>query len=192
MILIILPDYAVEDELLAKARLGDKAAIRRIFNDYFDPIFQFIRMRVDDKQTAEDLASDVFVKMLKAFQSGSAPRQSLRGWLFQVARNEIADYFGKHKRLTMTVLDEWIPASDEDEPELQFARSLNIQQARQALKKLTEEQQEVLILRFGQMLNLQETADIMGKQVNAVKVLQFRAVNALRRALGTMRLETSS
>jgi RNA polymerase sigma-70 factor (ECF subfamily) len=60
---------------------------------------------------------------------------------------------------------------------------MDSEQARRALKMLADEQQEVLILRFGQGLSLQETADIMGKQVGAVKSLQFRAVNTLRQVL---------
>jgi RNA polymerase sigma factor (sigma-70 family) len=85
-------------------------------------------------------------------------------------------------------LDEWLPAVSDSDLELDFIRSTNAQRARQALEMIGPDQQEVLILRFGEGLNLQETADIMGKSTAAVKSLQFRAVNALRRILGEMRL----
>lgn len=68
-------------------------------------------------------------------------------------------------------------------------RTLDIERARQALRMLAAEQQEVLILRFGQLLSLQETADVMNKTISAVKSLQFRAVDTLRRILGEMQLE---
>jgi RNA polymerase sigma-70 factor (ECF subfamily) len=192
MILIVLPDIAEEDALLARARQGDVDASRQIFDSYFSPVYQFIRLRVEDVQTAEDLASEVFLKLLNAFRGGTAPRHSLRGWLFRVARNEIYDHFGRQKRLNMTVLDDWIAAPDEDEPEVQFMNTLDVARARRAIKLLTDDQQEVLLLRFGQMLNLQETADIMGKNVNTIKALQFRAVNMLRKVLGDMRTEVSN
>ena len=65
-------------------------------------------------------------------------------------------------------------------------QAIRIETAHKAIRQLTEDQQEVLILRFGQMLTLQETADIMDKKVNAVKQLQLRALQALRRVLDTM------
>lgn len=183
MIFIVLPDIPAEDRLLDRARQGDQDAIRQIYEAYFSPIFQFIRMRVDDTYTAEDLSGNVFLKLVKACQEHKAPQKSLRGWLFKVARNEIYDYFGKQQRLAETVLAEWIPAPDDHEPEVQFMRRLSIEHARYAIRQLSPDQQEVIILRFGQLLNLQETADIMGKSVQAVKSLQFRAVNALRQIL---------
>ncbi|MCA9903973.1 MAG: sigma-70 family RNA polymerase sigma factor [Anaerolineae bacterium] len=188
MILITLPDLAFEDTLLAGARNGSHESLRQIFDLYYDSIYQYIRLRVEDAPQAEDMASDVFVKLLDSLRKGKAPRQSLRGWLFKVARNAIYDHYGKRKRLTLIDLEEWIP-SEGDEPELQFMQTLNAESLRAALRLLTDEQQEVLILRFGQMLSLQETAAIMGKHVNAIKALQFRATNALRRTLNQLRSE---
>lgn len=189
MILLILPDISAEDDLLARAQRGSQDALRDIYEGYFSPIYQFIRLRVDDSQIAEDIAAEVFLKMLRAFRANQGPRKSLRGWLFKVARHELVNHYGRAQKLSHAALDEWMPSPPEDEPEVQFIRRLSIQQARSALKRLSAEQQEVLVLRFGQMLSLQETADIMGKQVNAVKALQFRAVNTLRRILGEMRID---
>ncbi len=181
MFLIVLPDLDVEDRLLAAARRGDQDAIMRIYESYFPPIYQFIRLRVEDRQAAEDLASDVFVKFVSTLQTRQAPRTSLRGWLFRVARNLLHDYYGKQKQFPTTTLDEWVPATDD--PEAQAFAAWDIDRTRRALRMLAEDQQEVLILRFGQGLNLQETADIMGRQVGAVKSLQFRAVGTLRQIL---------
>lgn len=188
MIIVVLPDIAVEDRLLAQARRGDENAIRDIYALYFASIYRYIRLRVENTNEAEDLASEVFVKLVKALRGVNAPRSSLRGWLFQVARNQIADHHGKEKRMTMTTLDEWI-ADGGDDLELQFMRSLDLQRARQGLSQLTSEQQDVLIFRFGQGLSLQETAQLMGKNTNTIKQLQFRAVSTLRRILGELNTE---
>ena len=189
MILIVLPDIPMEDRLLTQARQGNQEAMMQIYESYFPPIYNFIRLRVDDHQLAEDLASDVFVKLVSAFRSPNAPRHSLRGWLFRVARNVMHDHYGRTRQLATEALDEWFPSSGDEDPEIQFVRMLDVERTRHALHMLSAEQQEVLILRFGQTLSLQETADILGKNVGAVKSLQFRAVNALRQIFGELRLE---
>jgi RNA polymerase sigma-70 factor (ECF subfamily) len=183
MIVIVLPDIPEEDRLLARARRGDDDAIRAIYQHYFSPIYQFIRMRVDPVDTAEDIASEVFLRLVAALRSRNAPRKSLRGWLFRVARNALHDHYGKEQQFTITTLEEWIPAPSEGDPELQFLRTLDGERCRNAIRELSTDQQEVIILRFGQALSLQETADIMGRNTNAIKQLQFRAVNNLRRIL---------
>lgn len=183
MIVLVLPDIPQEDRLIARARQGDQAAIMQIYESYFTPVYQYIRLRVGEAMLAEDLASDVFVKMVNAFRGHNAPRHSLRGWLFKVARNEIYAHYGKVKQFPTETLDDWLPSGDDD-AEARFIASLTAERARRALGMLAPEQQEVLILRFGQTLDLQETADIMGKSVSAIKSLQFRAVNTLRSILG--------
>ena len=186
MIVLILPDIADEDQLTLRARRGDKDALREIYASYYTPIYQFIRMRTDSTDTAEDLAADVFLELVTACRQGKGPQHSLRGWLFRVARHIVYDHYQVDKGFTETMLDDWLPGSPDDQPEAQFMRTLRMETAQEAIRQLTVEQQEVLLLRFGQMLSLQETADIMDKQVNAVKQLQLRALQALRRVLGTM------
>jgi len=189
MIVIVLPDIPAEDELLTQARRGNQNAMMRIYESYFPPIYNFIRLRVDDPSLAEDLASDVFLKLVDALRGPNAPHHSLRGWLFRVARNVLHDHYGKNEQLTTETLEEWVIASGDTDPEVQFMHTLNIERTRQALRMLAPDQQEVLILRFGQSLSLQETADIMGRQISAIKSLQFRAVNTLRQILGEIQLE---
>ena len=190
--LIVLPDLPAEDALLAHARQGDDEALRDIYGAYFSPIYQYIRLRVDSTQQAEDLSSEVFLKLITACRGKNAPKHSLRGWLFRVARNVIHDHYGKSKQFTETVLGDWIPADTDDDPEVQFMRGLNREQARQAIRRLSFAQQEVIILRFGHLLSLQETAEIMGKKANAIKALQFRALNKLREILQSMGAELHS
>lgn len=186
MIIIVLPDIAEEDRLMAKARQGDKTAMKQIYQDYFSPVYNFIRLRVDNTQQADDLASDVFYKLMLAFKDGKAPRKSLRGWLFRVARNELYDHFGKSQRYTQEALEEWVPAPrEETDPEIQLLQLVDAQRVRGAIEQLSFDQQEVLVLRFAQSLSVEETADIMGRNINTVKSLQFRAVNTLRQILAS-------
>lgn len=163
----------------------------RIYDAYFGAIYGFIRLRVDDPALAEDIASAVFLKLVEAARRGKMPRLSLRGWLFRVARSELAAHYQLSAQFPTTTLEEWIPDPSGDDVEAQFLRALDAERARRALRMLAADQQEVLILRFGQRLDLQATADVMGKSVSAVKSLQFRAINTLRAILGEMRIETA-
>jgi RNA polymerase sigma-70 factor (ECF subfamily) len=180
MILIVLPDIAAEDRLLAQARQGNQDAVMHIYDSYFPPIYNFIRLRVDDRAAAEDLASEVFVAFVTAIQNRKGPRNSLRGWLFRVARNLLHDHYNA---LTTTALEEWMPASADNDPEGKALLALDVDRARRAMRMLAEDQQQVLVLRFWQGLSLEETADVMGRGVGAVKSLQFRAVNTMRQFL---------
>lgn len=190
--LIVLPDLSTEDRLLAQARTGDQVAVIRIYDAYFSPIYQYIRLRVGDAMTAEDLAADVFVKFIAALRGSNPPRDSLRGWLFKVARFSIADHYGAEAKMPQTTLDDWVSAPSDEQPEVQFLAMISTQRAQNAVRMLAADQQEVLVLRFGQQLSLQETADIMGKSVSAIKSLQWRAVETLRRIVADGSLEESA
>jgi RNA polymerase sigma-70 factor (ECF subfamily) len=187
ILLAALPDLPDEDRLLAQARRGDRKAIASIYEAFFDPVYQFIRWRVDDAHLAEDLTSDVFIKFLSALQSPNAPRHSVRGWLFRVARNALYDHY--NRPVADGDLDEELPAPPEEDAEVLLMHTLDVERVQRALRMLATDQQEVLVLRFGQMMNLQDTAESMGKSVSAVKSLQFRAIDTLRRLLSETEAE---
>lgn len=178
MIVLTLPNESQSMTLLESARAGDKRAIGSIYNLYFESIYQFIRFRVSDTQIAEDITSDVFVAMIQAFKNRKGPRNNLRAWLFRVARNKIADHYGKQESLPLETIEEWF-ADDQPNLETQFVNSLTKDTVRELVGQLSLDQQSVLLFRFNQQLSLQETADIMGKNVNTVKTLQARAVKKL-------------
>jgi RNA polymerase sigma-70 factor (ECF subfamily) len=187
IVLAALPDLPDEDRLLAQARRGNGKAIASIYEAFFDPVYQFIRWRVDDAHLAEDLTSDVFIKFLSALQSPNAPRHSVRGWLFRVARNALYDHY--NRPVTNGDLDEELPAPPEEDAEAQLMHTLDVERVQRALRMLATDQQEVLVLRFGQMMNLHDTAESMGKSVSTVKSLQFRAIDTLRRLLSETEAE---
>jgi RNA polymerase sigma-70 factor, ECF subfamily len=189
MIVLVLPDVTADDETLTRARAGDEEAIVEIYQRYFDPVYQFCRFRVSDAHTAQDLTSEVFIRFIKALKRETAPQISLRGWIFRVARNLIYDHYGRDTELSVDTIDQWVASDVSTNPEVQSLRNIRIERARRAISMLAPAQQEVLLLRFDQQLSLQETADIMDKQVNTIKALQFRAVNTLRQLLLDMEAE---
>ncbi|GAB4521895.1 MAG: sigma-70 family RNA polymerase sigma factor [Anaerolineae bacterium] len=192
MIVLVLPEITTDDDTLTRARNGDQEAIVSIYHQYFDPVYQFCRLRVGDAHTAQDLASEVFVRFIKALKRDTAPHTSLRGWIFRVARNLIYDHYGREQELPVDTLDQWLATDANTDPEVQALRSIQAERAHRAISMLAPAQQEVLLLRFDQQLSLQETADIMDKQVNAIKALQFRAVNTLRQILQDLETENET
>jgi len=166
-----------------KLRDMDSQTIGAVYDQYFSEVYRYVLYRVGDQSTAEDIASDVFIRLLEAVQAGRGPQSNLKGWLIGTASHVVLDHMRKKYRRA----EEEIP---ESLPDLQPGPANEVDQREQnravqgAYAKLTPEQQHVLALRFGQGYSLEETALFMDKNVNAVKALQFRALAALQREVG--------
>ncbi len=174
----------MEDELslLERVKRRDPQALAEVHDRYFDQIYHYLRYRLNDAQAAEDIAGEVFLALIDALQRDKPPQTSLTGWLYAVARNLAADYLKKQVR-TVPLLEDIIS----DEPSLTDRVYLShlAPTLKQALRQLTDEQQHVIALRFGQGLSLAETAEIMEKSVGAIKALQHRALASLARYMPT-------
>lgn len=167
------------EDLLQPLQALDPQALTEIHNEYFPRLHRYAQQRLSDKQLAEDAASEVFIRLVESVHKGQGPRKNLTGWLFKTASNVINDYYRKHYRHPVEPLDEKLP-SPKKPPEEKLFDELGDPDLRRAMHSLTALQQEVLALRFGAGLNLEETAQVMNKNVNAIKGLQFRAVASLR------------
>lgn len=179
------PGIEREDTLI-RARKLDISALTQIHDQYYPEIYRYVRYRLDDEQACEDIASEVFLRLLDALHQKRGPNQSLRGWLFGVASNLVNDHLRHHYARPVEELKENLdngPLSLTNSPEQFLEDSFQRQEVRQAFRKLTGEQQHVLALRFADDRSLEETARIIGKSISAVKALQFRAVASLRRYL---------
>jgi RNA polymerase sigma-70 factor (ECF subfamily) len=179
------PGKCNEEQLLKRASRLDPEALAQIHDCFYEAIYRYAHYRTGDGQVAEDTASEVFVRLLDALQNGRAPRRSLRGWLFGTASNVVNDHFRHRYRIqTDNLADhESLSANIEVDPEYQFQRHFDNEHLRTVLTRLTSDQQDVLALRFGQGLSHQEVAQLLDKSEGAVKLLQFRALKALRRLL---------
>jgi RNA polymerase sigma-70 factor (ECF subfamily) len=172
-----------ERQALDGLRSLDAQVIGAIYDKYFPEIYRYVRYRLSDEHLAEDIASDVFVRMLEAAQSGLGPQTNLKAWLISTASHIVTDHLRRDYRRPLDALSEDIldPASA---PADEFDRREQTRSFQQAYAQLTAEQQHVLALRFGQGCSLEETASVLKKNVNAVKALQFRALAALQRKIG--------
>lgn len=168
--------------LLARAQSNDLDALAEIHDRYYPRIYRYLSFRVAEHQTAEDLASDVFIRFLIAIRERSRPPNSLRGWLYGTASNVLKEHYRARKRQAVDELSE-MPAGTEPSPE----RSLESKQLRDrmqtAISELTDDQQKVLALRFGDGMPIREVAETVNKSEGSVKMLQARAIMALTQQL---------
>lgn len=171
-----------EAALLKRARQLDTDALAQIHDTYYGPLFRYIAFRVSDRETAEDLTSEVFTRFLGALRQRNPPETTLRGWLYAVAANLVSDHMRKHYRAPQIALDEALISQAAGPAELAEA-TLAREDLKQAMAYLTEEQQHVIALRFGHELPIGEVARVTGKTEGAVKQLQARAIAALARTL---------
>jgi RNA polymerase sigma-70 factor (ECF subfamily) len=170
-------------------RALDPQAITKIHNQYFQEIYRFARYRLGDETHAEDIAGEVFVRLLEATHVGRGPETNLRGWLMGTASNLINDYYRKvystqREELSEDLFEQQHHQGVMDDPHDHVEASEKQNQVRLAIQELTQEQKQVLTFRFGNGFTLEETAELMGKKANAIKALQFRALVSLRRNLG--------
>jgi len=170
-----------EKRLLERAGEYDPVALGRIYDQYSVKIYNYIYHRIGDAHVAEDLTAEVFLKMLEAVKASAGWRISLSGWLYRIAHNLVVDYFRRKPRREGLPLDEQLMAAQDDSAHLE--RVLAQQRLRAAIRRLTEDQQQVIILKFVEEMSNAEVAEILGKTEGAVKALQHRALAALRRIL---------
>lgn len=160
----------------------DPEVISQVHNRYFPDVFRYARYRLSDEVLAEDVAGETFTRLIEYAHRGKGPKTNVRGWLMRTASNLVNDYYRAHYGRPTEELQDTMP-SDNPGPGLIFDISEEKKELHEALKALTEEQINVLALRFGSGLSLAETAEALGKNANAIKALQFRAIGALRRQM---------
>lgn len=176
------PKVQNEQRLLTGVRQLDPDTLTEVHDLYYAAIFRYIAFRVGSQETAEDLTSEVFTRLLSAVRDRSAPQNTLRGWLYGVASRVVADHHRKQYRedqmKTMA-----IASNDSADPLDVVANKLTVAVLASAISDLTKDQQEVIALRFGYGMPIREAANMMGKSEGAIKQLQARAIASLTRVM---------
>ena len=170
------------EELVEEAQAFSQEAWVRIYDTFYLKIFNYCFLRTGNQAASEDLASDVFLEALQGIRRYRYRGVPLSAWLYRIAHNLTADYLSRAARQPT------VPLADEAEhPQFQTPnepeRAALWGDIRNAIRQLTGDQQQVIMLRFFQGLSHEETAAVMGRRSGAVRVLQNRALNALRRLM---------
>ncbi len=169
--------------LLTQAQAGDAEAFGKLYDRYLDSVFRYVYFRVGSRQLAEDLTQEAFLRAWRRITSFTWQGRDLGAWLVTIARNLVADHFKSGRyRLEITTCD----VSDVSEhvtPETLALDGLTHRALYEAIKCLSSEQEECIVLRFLQEFSVAQTAQVMGRNEGAVKALQYRAIRSLARLL---------
>jgi RNA polymerase sigma-70 factor, ECF subfamily len=171
--------------LLKAAQKLDEEALTAIFDSFAPAIYKYALRLCHDSIEADNIVGDVFSQLLEQFAGGKGPRTNLRSYLYQTAYHLVVDRSRENKH---TAPLEVAINVQEKERSVPTATQIEERVLMEALvsamnSELTEDQRHVIILRFLEDFSLKETAQIIGKEVNNVKVIQNRGIAKLRKAL---------
>jgi RNA polymerase sigma-70 factor (ECF subfamily) len=165
-------------------RRSYKAELAGLYTKYYDKIAHYASCHIGSKTDAEDIAGEVFLKALESLGSYEKRGIPMQAWLFRIAHNLVVDYLRKMGRRKMVDIESITMASDESPEEITEV-NVEIDRVKKAMGMLTQEQRQVLSLRFLGELTSKETAAIMGKSDGAVREMQRAATVKLRTLLIT-------
>lgn len=171
--------------LLEQARSGKEEAFSQIYELCFEKIYRFIYYRVSHKEVAEDLAEEVFIKAFHNLPS-LTKSQSFESWLYQIARNQVIDYY-RAKKIVIPL--EEVENTLEYETNVVDIVNLENQQKifLKLLKELSPEQQVVIKMKFLEDLPNIQIANILNKTEGAIRVIQHRALSKLKELINKLK-----
>jgi len=173
-----IPDLSA---LVARAQSGDTEAFGQIYDALVKPIYRYIYYRVD-AQIAEDLTEETFLKAWQNLKKYKQKKHPFSSWVFKIAHNLVCDYYRKHQ--SISEIDENTADPQEAfQPERKITIQFTQIQLKKAIKKLPENSQQVIILKYINELDNQAIAKTIGKSEGAVRTIQFRALQQLRSIL---------
>ena len=169
-----------EDRLVNQARRGDNRAFSELYRRHVDMIYRYAYARVRDATVAEDLTAQVFLKAFEGLPNYEPRGAPFSAWLYRIAHARTVDYWRQQQRRQEVGLLESLPATDPQPEDIVVAKS-EWKAAVDLLAQLTDDQRDVIILRFIEDMSLAEVAEALDKTVGAVKALQHRALASLAR-----------
>lgn len=174
-----------ENNLIKQAQKGEVGSFGHLYDHYLPPIFRYVFLKVGNKQDAEDLTHEVFLSAWQNLGDYRPQGHPFSSWLYQIAHNRVIDHYRtKKSHLDLEMVDEsFVRLASTTERDLDLAMDMG--KVMVAIKKLKEDQQDVLLMRFVEDLSHKEIAEIIGKNEGAVRLIQHRALAELRESLGS-------
>ena len=167
-------------QAVARAKEGDREAVRFLYLQYADNVYGYVRSIVRDDFEAEDVTQQVFAKLMTAIGKYQERDVSFSAWIMRVARNVAVDHLRRRRAIPCEEVRELQPGAEEDASR---SRSMML---RDALAALPEEQREVIVLRHLVGLSPGEIAGRLGRTEPSIHGLHHRGRGALRTALAEM------
>jgi len=174
-----------EQQLIKKVQNGDNEAFGSLYLIYLDRIYRYIFFRVNQhKQIAEDLTETIFIKAMQNIGSFTTEKGNFQSWLYRIAHNTVIDHYKTYKQ-TAPIHENTMTVDQIGSLEKDLDTKIEFEKVTKALQHLTKEQREVITLRFVEDLPHKQIAYIVGKQEEAVRAIQYRAMQTLRKHLNT-------
>jgi RNA polymerase sigma-70 factor (ECF subfamily) len=171
-----------EQRVVARATRRDSAAFGILYETHLDRVYRYVYYRVGSTTEAEDLTEQVFLKAWEAIDRYESRGVPFIAWLYRLAHNLVIDHY-RARRPTMPLED----VGEAEEPGANILDAvesqLDAEQVREALRKLSPEHQQLIVLRFVEGMSHAEVAQITGKSEGATRVVQFRALQNLARVM---------
>ena len=175
-------DREEERQLVLRAVERDATAFAELYDKHVIRIYRHVYYLVSDATTAEDLTAQTFLKAWEAIDRYKERGAPFVAWLLRISHNLTVSFLRSkrdHSELDETFLDH----KSSNSPEEALAQSVDEKSMREAVMKLRDEQRQVIMLRFVEEMDYREVADIIGKSVPAVRVIQHRALGNLRKLM---------
>jgi RNA polymerase sigma-70 factor (ECF subfamily) len=157
-----------------------------LYEEYYDKIARYVYVHIGNKEEAEDIAGEVFLRALKSLKSYREQGVPMQGWLFRIAHNLTIDYLRKMDKRRTVPIDS-VVLQGNDNPANTAERNIEFERVTEAMKQLTTEQREVINLRFFGGLTSKEVGGVLGKSDGAVREMQRAAIEKLRGIMGVER-----
>lgn len=163
---------------IARIKEGDGVFFGILYERYIDRIYAFIFYRIHNKETAEDLTSQTFMKVFEKIHTFDAGKASFPTWVYRIARNTLIDHYRTHKQEEDIFSFHDLGKKDPIEKNADMRR--RIEEVEEYMQKLTKDQREIVIMRVWDELSFKEIAAITGKSEASCKVMFSRTIRKIR------------
>ena len=168
--------------LVLRAIRRDQDAFGELYDRHVVRVYRHIYYMVGNAAEAEDLTAQTFLRAWEAIERYQVRGAPFVSWLLRIAHNQGVSYL-RSKRDSSELHDGIVDTKERRDPEWSYQQTAEEELVREAILRLREEQRQVIILRFIEDLDYKEVAEIIGKSVAAIRVIQHRALNSLRKQM---------
>jgi RNA polymerase sigma-70 factor (ECF subfamily) len=176
-----MSSHITDSELVIRAKAGDQGAFTTIYERYSAAIYRYIYFRVGEAELAEDLQAEVFLRMLEGMERYEDRGWPISAWLYRIAHDRTIDTMRRRRKRQHVPLEAWTGICEG--PDSAVEVRLVHEELKRMLDDLTDDQRQVIHLRFMADMSVQEVARRLGRTEGSVKALQHRGIQSLARRL---------
>ncbi len=172
------------NELVKQAKNGDSEAFGQLYDSFARRIFKYIRLKIQNRQEAEDVLQEVFVKAYRGLANLSLENLNFSAWLYRIAANTINDVFRKKYRTPDIMgMDENFDVASKESVHKDLEIKSDVEGLKLVFDQLPAQYKQILELRYVQEFSLTEISKILNKSNLSVRLLQHRALKKVKKIL---------